>query len=39
MSNGLLVEKGIHNELINNKSYYYKMIEKQKELEKIREVF
>lgn len=38
MNKGVLIEEGNHNELMNKESYYYQMVNKQNELEMIREV-
>ncbi len=38
MNKGLLVENGSHEELMSKESYYYNMVNKQNELEMIREV-
>lgn len=38
MSKGKLVEEGTHNELMNNKSHYYNMVNVQNELELARKV-
>ena len=38
MNKGLLVESGTHEELMNKESHYYNMVNKQNELEMIREV-
>lgn len=38
MNKGDLVEEGDHEELMNSNGYYYDMVNKQNELEKIREV-
>jgi ATP-binding cassette, subfamily C, bacterial len=38
MNKGELVEEGTHNELMNAKGYYHNMVNKQNELEEIREV-
>lgn len=38
MNQGKIVEEGTHEELLTNKNEYFKMINKQRELENIREV-
>ena len=38
MNKGILVESGTHEELMNSKKHYYDMVNKQNELEMIREV-
>ena len=38
MNKGILVENGTHDELMKNESCYYEMVNKQNELEMIREV-
>ncbi|MEG2338104.1 MAG: ABC transporter ATP-binding protein, partial [Clostridium sp.] len=38
MKKGNLVEEGTHEELMNLNEHYYNMVNKQNELEKIREV-
>ena len=38
MNKGELVEEGTHNELMNANGYYHNMVNKQNELEEIREV-
>ena len=38
MNKGALVEEGTHNELMKAKGYYSNMVNKQNELEEIREV-
>ena len=38
MNKGILVESGTHDELMKNESCYYDMVNKQNELEMIREV-
>ncbi len=38
MNKGILVESGTHEELMNGKKHYYDMVNKQNELEMIREV-
>lgn len=38
MNKGILVENGTHDELMQNESCYYEMVNKQNELEMIREV-
>ncbi|MCD2502470.1 ABC transporter ATP-binding protein/permease [Clostridium sp. NSJ-145] len=38
MNKGILVENGTHEELMNDKKHYYDMVNKQNELEMIREV-
>ena len=38
MNKGKLVESGTHEELMNKKEHYFDMVEKQNELEMIREV-
>ena len=38
MNKGILVENGTHDELMSKESHYYNMVNKQNELEMIREV-
>ena len=38
MNKGLIVESGTHEELMNKENHYYNMVNKQNELEMIREV-